>query len=87
MGEIVFVDHHSDQVYIYLMRNLTLKETLLAKDAYERILNPNADSVQVYHADNGRLADKGSKDDCKPSNLTVTFCGVDGHNQLVHRAY
>ena len=73
MGATVFVDHHSDHVYVYLMRNLTLEETLLAKDAYERFLNSNGVSVQAYHADNGRFVDKGFRDDCKSSNQTITF--------------
>ena len=81
MGATVFVDHHSDHVYVYLMRNLTLEETLLAKDAYERFLNSNGVSVQAYHADNGRFADKGFRDDCKSNNQTITFCGVGGHHQ------
>jgi hypothetical protein len=38
-GATVIVDHHLDHVYVYLMRNLTLEETLLAKHAYERFLS------------------------------------------------
>jgi hypothetical protein len=34
----VFADHFSDHVYVYLMKDLTLSETLLAKHAYERFL-------------------------------------------------
>jgi hypothetical protein len=33
------VDHHSDHVYVFLMRDLTLDETILAKHAYERFLS------------------------------------------------
>jgi hypothetical protein len=29
------VDHNSDHVYVFLMRDLTLDETILAKHAYE----------------------------------------------------
>ena len=35
MGATVFVDHFSDHVFVYLMKNHTLEETLLAKEAYE----------------------------------------------------
>ena len=34
-GSTVFVDHVSDYVYVALMRNLTLDETLLAKTSFE----------------------------------------------------
>ena len=80
VGAIVFVDCHSDHVYVYLMRNLTIEETLLAKDAYERFINSNGISVQAYHAENGRFADKEFRDDRRSSNKTVTFCGVGGHH-------
>jgi hypothetical protein len=80
-GATVFVDHYSDHVYVYLMRDLTLDETLLAKEAYERFLHSNGVSAQSYHADNGRFADKGFQDDCKRNNQTITFCGVGAHHQ------
>jgi hypothetical protein len=37
-GATVIVDHYSDHVYVFLMSNLSLEETLLAKHAYERFL-------------------------------------------------
>ena len=73
MGAPVFVDHHSDHVYIYLMRNLTLEETLLAKDVYGQFLNSNSASVHAYHADNGRFVDKRSGHDYRSSNQIITF--------------
>ena len=33
-GATIFVDHHSDHVYVFLMWDLTLDETILAKHAY-----------------------------------------------------
>ena len=63
------------------MRNITLEETLPAKDAFERFLNSNGVPVQAYHTNNGRLADKGFRDDCRSSNQTVTFVGVRGYHQ------
>ncbi len=38
-GATVIVDHYSDHVYVFLMCNLSLEETLLAKHAYERFLS------------------------------------------------
>jgi len=58
------------------MKDLTLSETLLAKHAYERFLASLGVEAKVYHADNGRFADKGFRDDCTASNQTITFCGV-----------
>ena len=81
MSATVFVDRHSDHVYVYLMRNLTLEETLLVKDAYEQSLKSNGVSVQAHHADNGRFIGKGFRDDCRSSNQTITFFGVGGHHQ------
>ena len=68
MGATVFVDHYSDHVYIYLMRDLTLSETLMAKHAYERFLSSIGVDSKAYHADNGRFADKGFRDDCATNN-------------------
>jgi hypothetical protein len=81
MGATVFVDHYSDHVYVYLMKDLTLSETLMAKHAYERILASLGVDSKAYHADNGRFADKGIRDDCVSSNQTITFCGVGSHHQ------
>ncbi len=51
----VFVDHCSDHTSIYLMRDLTLAETLLAKHAYEKFLALLGIDSKAYHADNGHL--------------------------------
>jgi hypothetical protein len=80
-GATVIVDHYSDHVYVYLMRNLTLDETLLAKHAYERFLSSLGITAKAYHADNGRFADQGFRDDCNLSNQVITFCGVGSHHQ------
>jgi hypothetical protein len=31
----IFVDHHSDHIYVFLTQDLTVFETILAKPAYE----------------------------------------------------
>ena len=80
-GATVIVDHHSDHVYVYLMRNLTLEETLLAKHAYERFLSSIGVTAKAYHADNGGFADQGFRDDCNLSNQVITFCGIGSHHQ------
>jgi hypothetical protein len=80
-GATVIVDHYSDHVYMYLMQNLTLEETLLTKHAYERFLSSIGVTATAYHADNGCFADQGFRDDCNLSNQVITFCGVGSHNQ------
>jgi hypothetical protein len=59
----IFVDHYSDHVYVYLMRDLTLDKTITAKHGYERYLSLLGIKSKGYHADNGRFADKGFQDD------------------------
>ena len=81
MGATVFVDHYSDHVYAYLMKNLMLSETLMAKHAYERFLASLGVDFKAYHADNGRFADKRFQDNCISNNQTITFCGVGSHHQ------
>ena len=41
------------------MRDLTLGETLLAKEAMEKVMAQTGINVKHYHADNGRFADNG----------------------------
>jgi hypothetical protein len=80
MAAMVFVDHFLDHIYVYLMRDLMLSETLLAKHAYKRFLASLGVESKAYHADNGCFADKGLRDDCTSSNQTITFCGVGSHH-------
>ena len=54
-GATVFIDHFSDYVYVALMQDLTLDETLLAKTAFERHTNEGGVSISAYRADNGRF--------------------------------
>jgi hypothetical protein len=53
MAATIFVDHFSDHVYVYLMKDFMLSETILAKHAYERFLALLGDESKAYHADNG----------------------------------
>ena len=51
-GCTTFVDHVSDYVYVHLMRDIGLEETLLAKTAWEKVLSQAGRQVKHYHADN-----------------------------------
>jgi hypothetical protein len=68
MAATIFVDNFSDHVYVYLMKDLTLSETLLAKHACECFLASLGVESKAYHAENGWFADKGFRDDCTSSN-------------------
>ncbi len=59
MGATVFVDHYSYHFCAYLMNDLTLSETFVAKHAYERFLALLGVDSKAYHADNGQFSDKG----------------------------
>ncbi len=54
-GATIFTDHFSDYVYVALMRDLSLDETLLAKTAFERHANKGGITISFYQADNGRF--------------------------------
>jgi hypothetical protein len=70
-GSTIFVDHFSDHVYPYLMRDLMLDETIAAKHGYERFLYLHGIQSKAYHADNGCFADQGFRDDvCKTTRLS-----------------
>ena len=80
-GATTIVDHVTDYVYVHLMRNLTLEETIKAKRSWEKILHDAGHTVKHYQADNGRFADKGFQDDCTAHDQTISYCGVGAHHQ------
>ena len=61
-GATTFCDHVSDFVYVHLMRDFTVEETLLAKKAFEKLLAQAGWHVTHYHADNGAFSHKGFLD-------------------------
>ena len=80
-GATTFVDHVSDYVYMHLMRDLTLDETLLDKEAMEMVMAQVGRNIKHYHADNGRFADNGFIDAINTKDQKITFCGVGAHHQ------
>ena len=80
-GATVFVDHFSDYVYVALMQDLRLDETLLAKSAFERHANEGDFSISSYQADNGRFADAGFQKAIKVAHQSITFCAVGANQQ------
>ena len=80
-GATVFVDHFSDYVYVALMRDLGLDETLLAKSAFERHAHEGGILIESYRADNGCFTDAGFQKTIKDANQSITFCAVGAHHQ------
>ncbi len=80
-GATIFVDHFSDYVFVALMRDLTLDETLLAKTSFERHANEGGVNSESYCADNGRFADSGFQQAVKDCNQKITHCPVKAHHQ------
>ena len=72
-GATTFVDHISDYVYVNLMRDSTLNETLLAKEAIEKVMAQAGRYVKHYHADNGRFADNGFIDAINTNDNKINF--------------
>jgi hypothetical protein len=80
-GTTHFCNHVSNFVYVHLMWNFTLGETLLAKHAYEKVLMQAGRTVKHYHANNGRFSNKGFHQDITDKGQSITFCGVGAHHQ------
>ena len=76
-----FVYHIGDYVYVHLMRDLTLNETLLDKEAMLKVMAQTGRYVKHYHADNGRFSDNGFIDAINTKDQKITFCGVGAHHQ------
>jgi hypothetical protein len=72
-GKTIFCNHVSNFVYVNLMQNLTLAETLLAKCAYEKVLVQAGRTAKHYHANNGCFSDKGFHQDITDKGQSITF--------------
>ena len=82
-GATTFVDHVSDFFYVHLMRDLYLADTLLAKEATEKVMAQAVRSVKHYHPNNGRFSDNGFFDAVNSKSQKLTFCAIDAHHQNV----
>jgi hypothetical protein len=80
-GATIFVDHYLDYIFVALMHDLTLDETLLATSSFERHANEGGVSIIFYRADNRQFADAGFQQAIKDSNQKITYCTVRAHHQ------
>ena len=63
------------------MESITSKETIEAKQAFERFATDHSVCIKHYHADNGRFADNAFKQHCSQQQQQITYCGVNAHFQ------
>ena len=77
----VFYDIVSRLSYSHLQRSTDGKETVTAKQAFERFSKNHNVSVKHYWADNGRFAEKLFRDEVANCNQKITNCGVNAHHQ------
>jgi hypothetical protein len=85
----IFVDPYSCLKFAYLMTsNLTGKETVNAKRAFERFAAEHGVRVAHYHCDNGQFADSLFRQACESQGQKLTFCGVNAQfqNGIAERA-
>ena len=80
-GCTTFLDNVSDYVCVRLMIDLSLSETLLSKEALEKLMAKSRQTIKHYHSDNGRFADNGFTDSINQKDQNITFCGVGSHHQ------
>jgi hypothetical protein len=73
-----FVDHVSNYIYVHLMKDFIIMETLLAKLAFEKLCAKADCSVKHYQADNDQFSDKEFLATCNNLNKTIEFA------ELVH---
>ena len=63
------------------MRDLSLSETLMAKEASEKLMAQAGRTVKHYQADNSRFSDNVFIDSINQKDQKITFCGVGEHHQ------
>jgi GAG-pre-integrase domain len=73
----VFVDHYSDVTFVHLQKTLNAKDTIEAKEAFERWARSCGTTINHYHADNGRFAETNFMAHVARMGQTITFCGVN----------
>ena len=63
------------------MLNFTVDETILAVNAFEKVMTQAQRFVKHYRTDNGAFAHKGFLDEVNRKAQKITFCAVGAHHQ------
>ena len=77
----VFLDHHSDLSFTYMLQTQSTEEILKAKAAFEAYCESMQVRVKHYHSDNGIFAAGGWRQDCKDKRQGLSYAGVGSHHQ------
>ena len=80
-GCTTFCNHVGDFVYIHLMQDYTVDETILAVKSFKKVMAQANRTVKHYHANNGAFAHKGFLDKVYRKAQKITFCTVGAHHQ------
>ena len=75
------MDHVSDYGYVYLMRDLSLSEILLDKEALEKLMAQSKQNFKHYQSDNESFFDNGFIDAINQKYQKINFFGVGAHHQ------
>ena len=77
------ISHIRDSEFLYNhhLNGVTSLDTLEGKHKYKRITNTLSVNVKSYHADNLRFNNKKITTDCKATEQSLTFFGVETHHQ------
>jgi hypothetical protein len=63
------------------MQDFTVDKTILAVNAFEKVLSQANCIVKHFHADNGAFAHKRFLDEVNRKDQKITFCDVGAHHQ------
>ena len=75
------MDHIRDYVYDNLMRYLSLSETLLSKEALEKLMAQARRTIKHYQSENGRFSDNSFAVAIDQKYQKINFFGVGAHHQ------
>ena len=79
-GCTTFCDHVSDFVYVHLMRDFIVEETLIAVKDVEKILAQAGRHVKHYHSDNVVFDQSSFLESINKKDQKITFCAVGAHH-------
>jgi hypothetical protein len=79
-GCLTFCDHVSDFVYVHLMQDFTINDTILAVKTFDKVLSQANCIVKHYHANNGAFAHNRFLDEVNRKDQKITYCAVGAHH-------
>eukprot|EP00957_Ditylum_brightwellii_P109291 8336592-Ditylum_brightwellii.AAC.1 len=75
------VDHTTSFVYSHLIRGTTVKDTLAAKEAYDRVFHEHGHKTRSCHGDNSQFNSSEFQTLCKRAQKFYSYCRVGAHHQ------